>query len=86
MVQHIPWTTGEGTLTLSYSGQAKGDISLSSSQNEGKDREMTIVIVTDDGRSSASVSVKQIGLREEFVLSDGEALSFNDEEFLVLKQ
>ena len=81
------WDNGD-LLTLSYSGEGNGSISIVSVPNEGIDRSMTVVIATTKGSPVASqdIIVNQEGLREVFNASDGVFLLSGDSTFNVLKQ
>ena len=75
----IAWTTGDGNITLTYNGQGNDTVSVSSNINEGIDREQTINLSTTKGNNPKSVDivVKQEGMREVFVASDGSFLLAN---------
>ena len=66
-----PWNDG-GSLSVTYDGDQDGSAVFSSETNEGIDREMSVAFV-DAGRSvNVARTVKQIGMREPFVASDGD--------------
>lgn len=73
METKIKWNEGEGYITATYGGSGSGSASISSDINEGIDRIATINVSTTKGNNpkSIDVSVKQIGLREVYVTSDG---------------
>ena len=73
METKIKWDEGEGYITATYEGSGNGSASISSDVNEGIDRIATINVSTTKGGNpkSIDVSVKQIGLREVYVTSDG---------------
>lgn len=83
----IEWGTGEGNITLTYTGQGNGSASISSDINEGIDREQSIKVETTvgDDPKSENVLVKQVGLREVFDPSDGEFVLADGGTFNVLK-
>lgn len=83
----IVWGTGEGNITLTYTGQGNGSASISSDINEGIDREQSIKVETTvgDDPKSEYVLVKQVGLREVFEPSDGEFVLADGGTFNVLK-
>lgn len=60
----IAWTTGSGNITLTYTGQGNGSISVASSENDlFEDREQSFGIVTTAGTPEQAISilVKQKG-------------------------
>lgn len=60
----IAWTTGSGNITLTYTGQGNGSISVASDENDlFEDREQSFGIVTTAGSPEKAVSilVKQKG-------------------------
>ena len=60
----IAWTTGSGNITLTYTGQGNGSISVASDENDlFEDREQSFGIVTTAGTPEQAVSilVKQKG-------------------------
>lgn len=60
----IAWTTGSGNITLTYTGQGNGSISVASDENDlFEDREQSFGIVTTAGTPEKAVSilVKQKG-------------------------
>ena len=69
----IRWLSGEGSFSVTYTGNGNGSVTIHSGVNEGLDREQPIEIITTKGNEpkSVSVNVKQIGRREMFVCSDG---------------
>lgn len=81
------WDNGD-LLTLSYSGEGNGSISVMSEPNEGIDRSMIVVISTTKGSPVASqdIIVNQEGLREVFHVSDGAFLLSDNSTYNVLKQ
>lgn len=78
------WSDG-GSLTVSYDGDRDGSAVFSSDVAEGLDREMSVVF-RDSGESVAvERTVRQTGMREEFMASDGAFLLADNETFNVLK-
>lgn len=67
----IKWNEGDGNIVATYEGSGDGPISLTTTPNEGIDREQEITIQTTDKNKSVNVLVKQEGLREVFATSDG---------------
>ena len=60
----IAWTTGSGNITLTYTGQGNGSISVASDENDSfDDRSQSFNIVTTNGSPEQAVSilVKQKG-------------------------
>lgn len=80
----IPWATGGGGITLSYTGEGDGTVTVSSTANEGKDRAYEVTVSAGGGITARSVTVTQTGLRENMMVSEG-VFSSSDGEFLVLK-
>ena len=67
----IAWTTGSGNITLTYTGQGNGSISVSSTENDTfDDRSQSINIVTTAGSPEKAVSIliKQHG--KKYVVGD----------------
>lgn len=60
----IAWTTGSGNITLTYTGQGNGSISVASDENDSfDDRSQSFDIVTTNGspKKAVSILVKQKG-------------------------
>ena len=74
METKIKWNEGEGYITATYEGSGNGSASISSDVNEGIDRVQSITVETTQGtgKKSVDVSVKQNGMREVFLASDGD--------------
>ena len=74
METKIKWNEGEGYITATYEGSGSGSASISSDVNEWIDREQSIKVETTKGNElkSVDVSVKQYGMREVFLPSDGD--------------
>ena len=74
METKIKWNEGEGYITATYGGSGSGSASISSDMNEGIDRVQSITVETTQGtgKKSVDVSVKQNGMREVFLASDGD--------------
>ena len=70
----IKWNEGEGYITATYEGSGGGSAYISSDINEGIDREQSIKVETTKGNEpkSVDVNVKQYGMREVFLPSDGD--------------
>lgn len=77
------WNEGDGNLTASYEGRGDGSAVFSSDVNEGIDRQMTVAFKGDG--LTVERNVTQVGLREEFVCTDGEFATADGEIFGVLK-
>ena len=63
-IKTIAWTTGNGNITLTYTGQGNGSISVASDENDlFEDREQSFGIVTTAGtpEKALSILVKQKG-------------------------
>ena len=87
METKIKWNEGEGYITATYEGSGSGSASITSDINEGIDREQSVVVETTKGNNpkSASVNIKQIGLREVFSASDGDFVLADDITYNTLK-
>ena len=87
METKIKWNEGEGYITATYVGSGNGSASISSDVNEGIDREQSIKVETTYGneQKSVNVNVKQYGMREVFLPSDGDFLLADGGTFNVLK-
>lgn len=74
METRIKWNEGEGYITATYEGSGSGSASISSDVNEGIDRGQSIKVETTRGNEPKSVDVvvKQYGMREVFLPSDGD--------------
>ena len=88
METKIKWNKGDGYITATYDGSGNGSASISSDINEGIDREQNISVSTTlgDNPKSESVSVKQHGMREMFLSSDGDFILADGGTFNVLKE
>lgn len=54
----IAWTTGSGNITLTYTGQGNGSISVASDENESFDeRSQSVNIITTNGSPEKAVSI-----------------------------
>lgn len=85
MEKIIKWNEGDGSITTVDSGSGSTTISLSSNDNVGIDREQELKFITKEG-VEASLLVKQPGLREYFITSNGKVFTFADDDtFNVLK-
>ena len=78
------WEDGT-SLSVAYDGSGAGDAVFSSDQNEGIDREMSVVF-SNAGGASAERKVKQEGLRQRFITADGKIFYVSDGLFAVLKR
>lgn len=79
----IKWNEGEGNIVATYTGSGNGPISLTSDvPNEGIDREQLVTIQTTKGNNpkEESVLVRQSGLREKYLTSDGDVYMTSDGE------
>lgn len=87
MEHKIKWNEGEGSFTATYDGSGNGSVVVSSDVNEGIDREQRITVETTEGNNpkSESVSIKQYGMREIFLPSDGDFILADDGTFNVMK-
>ena len=78
------WEDGT-SLTATYDGSGDGSAVFSSEPNEGIDREMDVTFVDESRAVQVTRTVKQIGLREPFVASDGDFVLADEGPFNVLK-
>lgn len=78
------WNDG-GELTVTYDGRGDGSAVFSSDVAEGLDRSMDVTFVDKDGVVSIDLTVKQSGMREEFMVSDGEFILADGGTLNVLK-
>ena len=87
METKIKWNEGEGYITATYDGSGSGSASISSDVNEGIDREQSITVETTYGNNpkSESISVKQLGMREVFLPSDGDFILADGGTFNTIK-
>ena len=80
-----PWNDG-GSLSVSYEGSGDGSAVFSSDSYEGIDREQSVVF-RDAGKSVAVERVvRQEGVRQQFVTSDGKVFCVTQGRFGVLKE
>ena len=78
------WNDG-GALTVTYDGSSEGSAVFSSDTAEGLDREMNVSFVDKNRSVFVERTVKQEGLREVFMASDGDFLLADGGTFNVLK-
>ena len=87
--KEIPWTQGGGSIVCTYTGAGDAPLTFSSDPNPGLDRVQDVDVCTADGSVSVSVSVRQTGLRAEYMVKGAngpEAFETADGElFAVLK-
>ena len=75
----IPWTTGTGNITLTYTGQGNGTILVESDDNNlDVERRQTLTI--SGGGISRQVTVIQ-GAAPNFVLSDDKYLQLSNDDY-----
>lgn len=78
------WNDG-GLLSVAYDGDRDGSAVFSSHQDEGLDREMKVSFVDRTRTVVVERTVRQDGMREMFVPSDGDFLLADGGTFNVLK-
>lgn len=78
------WNDG-GSLSVIYDGDRDGSAVFSSDTNEGIDREMSVAFIDASRQVNVARTVKQIGLREPFVASDGDFILADGGTFNTLK-
>ena len=76
----IPWTTGSGNITLTFTGQCNGTIVVTSDDNN-LDEERSQVLTVSGGGISRQVTVTQ-GAAPNFRMSDGKYLRLSDGKYL----
>lgn len=84
MSKLIKWNEGEGHIITSEGGSGDASLPFSSIANEGIDRSQEVSITTKEG-VAASVTVRQIGLREVFNAEDSGFLLADGGTFNVMK-
>lgn len=78
------WEDGT-SLSVTYTGDGDGSATFSSDQNEGIDREMSVVF--SGGGASQERTVRQVGLRQPYITADGKVFMTSDGKvYGVLKQ
>lgn len=70
-----PWNDG-GSLTVAYDGDRDGSAVFSSDTNEGIEREVSVAFKSVD--ISIVRNVKQDGLRQQYITSDGYVYRVSD--------
>lgn len=83
------WKEGGGSLEVMYEGFESGSINMSSTVNEGLDREMELLVGVTQGRYTVEKKIKilQEGKREEYVDINGQKyITADGQEYLILKQ
>lgn len=83
MTIQIPWTTGSGNITLTFTGQGNGTIVVTSDDNN-LDTERSQVLTISGGGLSRNVTITQAA-GPNFRLSDGKAMELNDGKYLNIK-
>lgn len=82
----IKWNDGAGNIVASFTGSGDGSVVLQSdASNEGLDREQSVHVATSGGEVEVDVTVRQTGLREEFLAADGGFRTADGEIYGVLK-
>lgn len=79
-----PWNDG-GSLSVTYDGDRDGSAIFSSDIAEGLDREMQVLFVDQSRVAVVERVVRQEGMREMFIPSDGEFILSDGGTFNVLK-
>ena len=78
MEKKIPWNSGDGSITLTYTGQGNGTISVSSDENFGDARQQSITIKTADGKVKKTVTIKQAATALNLKTADGYFIKTKD--------
>lgn len=81
------WTTGTGSVTLTYTGQGSGTITVSSDENNlYVDRSMTLTVATTGNAVTRQVTVSQ-GMREpNLVDKNGNWLIDSNDTYLIVQE
>ena len=76
----VPWTTGSGHITLTYTGQGNGTISVSSDPNDVYvERSQTVTVQTTAGGTvTKTLTVKQSAKVPNFLLYGGDYFITSD--------
>lgn len=74
-----------GSLSVSYDGDGDGSAVFTSDTAEGLDREMTVTFKDKTSAVVVERTVRQTGLREVFMASDGDFILADGGTFNVLK-
>ena len=85
MDKKFKWNEGDGYITTTFVGSGDGPITISSDANEGIDREQKLSISTSNNELHVDITIKQIGLREVFICTDGDFILEGGDTFNVLK-
>lgn len=85
-VQTIPWSTGSGNITLSYTGQGGGTVTVASDDNPlDVARSQTVTLrTTRGGTVTRQVTVRQAA-GPNFRTSDGNVFKLSDGKYLNVK-
>lgn len=79
-----PWNDG-GSLYIAYEGDKDGSATFSSDAYDGIDRIQVVTFKSTDGAINTTRAVKQEGIRQRFVFSDGKVFNVAEGRFGVLK-
>ena len=79
----IPWSSGSGNITLTFSGQGNGTIVVTSDDNN-LDTERSQVLTISGGGLSRNVIVTQ-GAAPNFRTSDGKFIRLSDGKYFNVK-
>ena len=72
MAELVKNWTDEGSLTVTYDGDRDGSAVFSSDVAEGLDRTLDVSFVDSSSSVVVTRTVRQAGMREELMASDGE--------------
>lgn len=84
----IPWTSGNGNITLTYNGQGDGTITVASDANNLEQVRSQIITVSGGG-ISRQVTISQAAkpaAHPNFILSDGKYLKLSDGKYFNVKE
>ena len=81
------WSTGTGSVTLTYTGQGNGTISVVSDPNDlYVSRSMTITVATTIGGVSTQVTITQAACEPNFKDADGKWFMTSDDKYFNVQE
>ena len=86
-----PWSSGNGSVTLTFSGQGDGTVTVASDDNNlSEPRSMTITVRTLDGSITRTVTITQLAMQSgstpNFILSDGKYLKLGNGDYFNVQE
>lgn len=81
------WTSGTGSVTITYTGSGDGTITVSSDENDiYTSRSMTLTVKTTDNSVSRQVTVSQ-GMKEpNLITKDGHWIVTANDKYVITKE